>query len=325
MVVENDFDASIENKDKSGNCITEKQNLIPDLDQSALDGYIFETPDGTKKVLHKRRSLLEVEDLNVQFGNHQILRDINFQIRRGETVAIIGESGCGKTVFLKTLIGLVWPTSGRVWFQGRCLAQMSSKELTQTRTKYGFVFQLAALFDSMTIGDNVSFPLRQSKVRMTRKQINERVAYLLEEVGLSPSVMNLKPAELSGGMRKRVGFARALIMSPELMLYDEPTTGLDPIMSDVINELIIRAHDKHHVTGIIVTHDMKSAMKVADRIVMFYPTSRLDSTEPQMIYNGLPNEIENSPDSRVVQFVRGEAGERFMEMTQNRESHSQSN
>ncbi|MDO5566314.1 MAG: ATP-binding cassette domain-containing protein [Planctomycetia bacterium] len=252
--------------------------------------------------------------MSVTFGTHPVLHDINLRVRRGETIAIIGESGCGKTVLLKTLIGLIWPTSGDVRFEGKSLSKMSSRELVVARSKYGFVFQQAALFDSMTVGDNVAFAARQNKTKMSRQEMKNRVAYLLEEVGLNPDIVGQMPAELSGGMRKRVGFARALMMEPELMLYDEPTTGLDPIMSDVINELIISARDNHHVTGILVTHDMKSARKVADRVVMLYPHSRLTAGEPQIIFDGSPSQLDYSPDARVTQFVNGEAGERVMEM-----------
>ena len=257
--------------------------------------------------------ILEVEHLSMRFRNVSVLRDINFQLRRGETLAVIGESGCGKTVLLKTLIGLLWPTSGSILFDGKPLTEMSESELSQQRTRYGFVFQQAALFDSMTIAENVAFPLRQHTDR-SESVIMETVVRLLAEVGLPELVLDKKPAELSGGMRKRVGFARALAMDPELMLYDEPTTGLDPIMSDVINELIVSTRKRHNVSGIIVTHDMKSAKKVADRIIMLYPVSRLQSGESQMVYEGPADEIDFSPNIRVTQFINGEAGERLMEM-----------
>ena len=175
---------------------------------------------------------------------------------------------------------------------------------------------MAALFDSMTIEENVSFPLRQHHKEMSKRAIKERVEYLLEEVGLNPRVVSAKtPSEISGGMRKRVGFARALAMDPEIMLYDEPTTGLDPIMSDVVNELMINARDRHHVAGVLVTHDMKSAVKVANRLIMLYPHALLDSDEPQMIFDGTADEIWRCSDKRVSQFIRGEAGERIRDMS----------
>jgi phospholipid/cholesterol/gamma-HCH transport system ATP-binding protein len=257
--------------------------------------------------------LLQVRDLHVRFGQQDVLRDINLTIPRGQTLVIIGESGCGKTVLLKTLINLIAPTRGEVDFDGRNLAELNEKELTQARIRYGFVFQNAALFDSLSIGQNVAFPLRQHSHHRDA-EIQRIVLTRLAEVGLPDSVVRKKPAELSGGMRKRVGLARALIMNPELILYDEPTTGLDPIMSDVINELIMRTRRAHPVTSVIVTHDMRTARKVADRIVMLHPYARLQGDESQIIFDGPPSELDRTEDRRVIQFIRGEAGERLMEM-----------
>jgi len=261
--------------------------------------------------------LLDVRQLHVGFGPHEVLRDIRLSIPRGQTVAVIGESGCGKTVLLKTLIGLIRPTRGEVLFDGQNLLKLSDKELVRQRIRFGFLFQNAALFDSMTIGQNVAFPLRQHK-RPGDQEVQEVVLARLAEVGLPDSVVVKKPAELSGGMRKRVGLARALIMNPELMLYDEPTTGLDPIMSDVINELIMSTRRNHLVTSIVVTHDMRTARKVADRVVMLYPLSRLMPDEPQVIYDGPPSDLDKTRDSRVRQFVHGEAGQRLMELREAR-------
>ena len=257
--------------------------------------------------------LVAVRDLHVQFGRQAVLRGISLNIPRGQTLAIIGESGCGKTVFLKTLIGLVRPTAGEVLFDGQDLQKLSDKELVRQRIRFGYLFQNAALFDSMTIGQNVAFPLRQHR-QVSDRQVQELVLARLAEVGLPDAVVVKKPAELSGGMRKRVGLARALVLSPELMLYDEPTTGLDPIMSDVINELIMSTRRTHPVTSIVVTHDMRTARKVADRVVMFYPLSRLDGGQSQIIYDGSPSELEQCGDLRVRQFIHGEAGQRLMEL-----------
>lgn len=285
-----------------------------DSDTRHIEGSVFIDRGGTKKVLRRRPPLLRLDNLSVIFNDNQVLRDINLKIRRGETIAVIGESGCGKTVLLKNMIGLIAPTTGRVLFNGRDLFTLSDKELTETRSHYGFVFQMAALFDSMTISENVAFPLSQHRRTMKRSEITARVEYLLEEVGLNPQIVwDKTPAEISGGMRKRVGFARALAMEPDLMLYDEPTTGLDPIMSDVINELMINARDNRRVAGVLVTHDIKSAIKVANRIVMLYPHSRLAPDEPQIIFDGTPEEIIQSTDPRVAQFIRGEARDRFRE------------
>jgi phospholipid/cholesterol/gamma-HCH transport system ATP-binding protein len=257
--------------------------------------------------------LIKIRNMNVIFGRQHVLRDINLDIPRGQTLAVIGESGCGKTVLMKSIIGLVHPTNGEILFDDRNLSKLRERELARERLRFGFVFQLAALFDSMTVAQNVAFPLEQ-KHRMSRRKIYETVKTHLSEVGLPPSTMSKKPAELSGGMRKRVGLARALAMNPEILLYDEPTTGLDPIMSDVINELIIRTRERHPVTSIVVTHDMNTASKVADRVVMLYPLARLKDTEPQVLFDGHPDELERFHDKRVTQFVRGEAGERLMEM-----------
>jgi len=259
------------------------------------------------------RPLVEVRGLDIVFGRNHVLRGIDLEVPRGQTLAVIGESGCGKTVLLKALIGLLKPTRGTVFFDGQDLAQLAPKVLAQTRIRYGFVFQQAALFDSMTVGQNVAFSLRQH-TNFGEQRIRQIVRTRLAEVGLPEDVIPRKPAELSGGMRKRVGLARALAMKPELILYDEPTTGLDPIMSDVINELILSVRRRHPVTGIVVTHDMRTAHKVADRVVMLYPLARLKPGQPQFLYDGPPQTIEQAADPRVVQFVRGEARERLMEM-----------
>jgi phospholipid/cholesterol/gamma-HCH transport system ATP-binding protein len=258
-------------------------------------------------------SLIRLDAVGVHFGRQRVLRDISLSVPRGQTLAIIGESGCGKTVLLKTIIGLLRPTAGAVHFDGRNLADLSERELTGQRIRFGFLFQQAALFDSMTIAQNVGFPLRQHS-RKSAEEIGRVVAARLAEVGLPENILSKKPAELSGGMRKRVGLARALAMEPEVILYDEPTTGLDPIMSDVINELIVGTRQQHPVTSIVVTHDMRTAQKVADRVVMLYPLSRLRADDPQILYDGPADRIERAADSRVAQFVRGEAGERLMEM-----------
>lgn len=259
-------------------------------------------------------ALVEVQNVSVQFGSQRILRDISLRIPRGQTVVLIGESGCGKSVLMKSIIGLVKPASGRVEFDKRDMHSLNDKELSRQRKRFGFVFQNAALFDSMTVGQNVAFPLKQH-AGYSHAQIEELVISKLAEVGLPRTVILKKPAELSGGMRKRVGLARALMLNPELVVYDEPTTGLDPIMSDVINELILRTRRNNPVTSIVVTHDMHTARKVADRVVMIYPLVRLDEGEDQVLYDGPPEEMDDCRDRRVRQFVHGEAGERLMEMS----------
>jgi phospholipid/cholesterol/gamma-HCH transport system ATP-binding protein len=261
--------------------------------------------------------VIELERIGMKFRQQEVLRGLTLAIEPGQTVCVIGESGCGKTVLLKLMIGLLRPTTGVVRFEGRDLATMKEHELTAVRLRFGFLFQMAALFDSLTIFDNVAFGPREHQ-DLGPEEIERLVADRLQEVGLPIGLEHKKPAELSGGQRKRVGLARALALDPEVMLYDEPTTGLDPIMSDVINELILQTQKTKRSTGIVVTHDMKTVTKVADRVVMLYPLARLQPGEPQMIYDGSPVGLEDHPDPRVRQFVRGEAGERLRELAQAR-------
>ena len=262
--------------------------------------------------------LISLQQVSMQFGAQRVLHGIDLEIQRGQTVAIIGESGCGKTVLLKLIIGLLRPTVGRVFFDGKNLDTLAERELTSQRLRFGFLFQGAALFDSLSVYDNVAFGLRAQGSK-PETEIGDIVRQRLQEVGLPPNVVNKKPAELSGGMKKRVGLARALALDPEVMLYDEPTTGLDPIMTDVINELILQTRRQHPVTSIIVTHEMKTVHKVADRVVMFYPLSRLQPGEHQIIFDGAPEQLRDHADPRVRQFIEGEAGERLRELARQAE------
>lgn len=261
--------------------------------------------------------LIELDDVSIRFRRQRVLRGINLTFQRGETVCVIGESGCGKTVLLKLIIGLLQPTTGVVRFDGADIAKMNTRELVALRLRFGFLFQGAALFDSLNVFDNVAFGLREHHLRDERKT-REIVLSRLQEAGLPAGLEYKKPAELSGGQKKRVGLARALALDPEVMLYDEPTTGLDPIMTDVINELILQTQKSSEKAGVVVTHEMKTVQKVADRVVMLYPLSRIGRDDPQVIYDGPPEGLEQSPDRRVRQFVRGEAGERLREMAQSR-------
>ena len=257
--------------------------------------------------------LLRVESLHVRFGSQEVLRDISIDLEPGQTLVVLGESGCGKTVLLKSMIGLILPTAGDVLFEGKSLASLNDRALAHLRTRYGFVFQGAALFDSMTILDNIAFPLREH-TRLPDAEIRSVVESLVAEVGLPRSVLMKKPVQLSGGMRKRAGLARALALDPQLMLYDEPTTGLDPIMTDVINELILTVRQRPAVTSVVVTHDMNTARKVADRVIMLYPLFRLKEGEPQIVFDGTIADLDRSRDPRIRQFVEGRAGDRLMEL-----------
>jgi phospholipid/cholesterol/gamma-HCH transport system ATP-binding protein len=298
------------------------------MNQNPIGDFHFQSAPLVSETLDEQsmsdRSIVEVHGVTVQFESQTILKDINLQIQRGQTLAIIGESGCGKTVLMKTIVGLIRPNSGLVVFDGRDLGKISHQEMTRTRRRFGFVFQNAALFDSMNIFDNVAFPILQHE-KATDSEIESRVMEKLAEVGLPPEVAIKYPAEISGGMRKRVGLARALILQPELVVYDEPTTGLDPIMSDVINELILATRRNYPVTSVVVTHDMQTARKVANRVVMLYPRRRLQPDQSQVLFDGPPSELEHADDRRVRQFVRGEAGERINELIREKAARSQAN
>ena len=248
--------------------------------------------------------LISLQDVHKSFGSLHVLRGLTLEVNRGETLCIIGESGCGKSVLLKHVIGLIHPDRGRVLFDGTDLARASAKEMVRIRTRFGMVFQAGALFDSLTIGENVAFPLREH-THLDDEAIHRRVAEKLSLVGLA-GTEEKRPAEVSGGMQKRVALARAIALEPDVVLYDEPTTGLDPIMADVINELIIRAHDALKTTSIVVTHDMVSVYKVADRIVMLH--------DGKLIAGGTPDEIRNTSDPAVRQFIEGRAGDRIEQL-----------
>jgi len=257
-------------------------------------------------------TVIQLRGVGVRFGAHQVLAGIDLAIHAQETLAIIGESGCGKTVLLKLIVGLLQPSEGEVFFEGVPIRSLSDRDLTRMRLRVGFLFQQAALFDSLNVLDNVAFGLR-AKGGVSEAEIATRVRERLSEVGLPEAVERKMPAELSGGMRKRVGLARALALDPDVMLYDEPTTGLDPIMTDVINELILRTRARRPVTSVIVTHEMRTVRKCAGRVVMLYPQSRLAAGESQILYDGQPDALSSAADERVRQFVEGQAQERLSE------------
>ena len=239
--------------------------------------------------------MIEARELAKSFGAQSVLDGVNLRIESGESVVIIGRSGGGKSILLKLLIGLIQPDDGEVLIDGESLKGMNERRLIQVRTKFGMLFQSAALFDSMTVAENIAFPLRREK-NLTVAELGRRVAEALEMVEL-PGTEQKKPSELSGGMRKRLGLARAIVYRPQIVLYDEPTTGLDPIVSDSIDQLIIRVRDRLKVTSVVVTHDMRSARRVGQRILMLH--------EGKIYAEGTPEEIFSSTDPIVHNFVNG--------------------
>lgn len=257
--------------------------------------------------------LIQLRGVSVSFGRQRVLSNVHLDVAANETVALIGESGCGKSVTLKLIVGLLQPSLGGVLFAGRPVSELSEKELVALRLRVGFLFQGAALFDSLTVFDNVAFGVR-ARGGTSEAAVARIVKERLNEVGLPDAVQGKMPAELSGGMRKRVGLARAMALDPDVMLYDEPTTGLDPIMTDVINELIVRTRSRRPITSIVVTHEMRTVQRVADRVVMLYPFARLNPGESQVVYDGPTAGLDSTPDPRVRQFVAGHAGDRLTEV-----------
>jgi len=241
--------------------------------------------------------IVEFRKVSKSFGRLVVLRDIDLQLERGQTTVIIGESGTGKSVLLKHMMGLLRPDSGEVWVAGKRVDQLKERAWVDVRKRFGFLFQMGALFDSMSAGENIAFPLREH-TRLSEKEIQEKVAQKLGLVGLDGS-QNKRPAELSGGQRKRVALARAIAMEPEIILYDEPTTGLDPLRADTINDLIIKLKRELNITSVVVTHDMTSAYKVADRILMLQ--------KGRFIADATPDDIRHTEDPRVRRFVTGNA------------------
>ncbi len=239
--------------------------------------------------------MIEVVNVHKSFDTNHVLRGVNLTIKEGESLAVIGRSGCGKSVLLKHIVGLLQPDSGYIRFEGNIVNELERNELYEVRRKFGFLFQGAALFDSMTVEENVSLPLVENNLGYSKNEIQKIVAEKLELVDL-PGTQSLKPAELSGGMKKRVGLARALVTNPDYILYDEPTTGLDPVMSDAIDELIKSLNEKLNVTSIIVTHDMFSVKNTADKIAMMH--------EGKIYFTGTPKEVLESKDPVIQKFIQ---------------------
>jgi phospholipid/cholesterol/gamma-HCH transport system ATP-binding protein len=246
-------------------------------------------PDGTPVIVMK--------DVHKSFGTREVLRGMSISVERGESVVIVGGSGTGKSVTLKHMIGLLKPDSGHVVVDGQDLCCMKPVEMNTFRRRFGMSFQEGALFDSMSVFDNIAFPLRRH-TKMSQQEIRDRVHECLELVHLN-DVDSKRPSELSGGMRRRVGFARAISLEPEILLFDEPTTGLDPVISDVIADLIIEMDQTLHTTTVTITHDMQVAFKIADRIAMIH--------QGKIIEEGTSDEFRNSTNPMVRQFVEGRA------------------
>lgn len=239
--------------------------------------------------------MIEIVDLHKSFGENKVLKGINLKIDSGETIVVIGKSGCGKSVLIKHIVGLLIPDSGTVKVEDQIINELELKDLYKLRRKFGFLFQGAALFDSMTVEENISLPLVDSANGYTNTEINSLVEKMLEMVEL-PGTQKLKPAELSGGMKKRVALARALITNPDYILYDEPTTGLDPIMADSIDKLIKDLTDKLNVTSIVVTHDMYSVKNVANKVAMMH--------DGKIYFIGSQEQLINSDDPIIREFIK---------------------
>jgi phospholipid/cholesterol/gamma-HCH transport system ATP-binding protein len=244
-------------------------------------------------------SLIELRKVHKRFGRLVVLNGVSLNIEEGQSLVVIGASGTGKSVMLKHIVGLLRPDKGEVWFDGRRIDDLRERDLVEVRTQFGFLFQMGALFDSISVEENVGFPLTEH-TRKPPEEISQLVDQKLSLVGLKDTRKKM-PGELSGGQRKRVALARAIALGPRVILYDEPTTGLDPIRSDVINELILKLQRELKVTSIVVTHDMQSAFKVGDRIVMLH--------EGKVIFDGTPDEVRSTDNPIVHRFVAGEAGE----------------
>ncbi len=241
--------------------------------------------------------MIEITNLCKSFGSHQVLRGVNLSVEKGESMTVIGGSGSGKSVLIKHIIGLLFPDRGQVMVDGAVLNNLDERGLNDVRKKFGMLFQGAALFDSLTVWENVGFGLKQH-TKMSDQEVRDMATQKLELVGLK-GVEDRMPSDLSGGMKKRVGLARAIAMDPQIILYDEPTTGLDPITADAINDLIVDLRKKLGVTSVAITHDMQSAYKISDRIAMLY------KGEIQEI--GTPDEIRGTTNPIVKQFITGSA------------------
>lgn len=267
--------------------------------------------DETSQVArHAAKPAIEMSRISCVFGSQKVLWNVSLKISVGQTVALVGESGCGKSVTMKVMMRLLEPTSGTLHWFGNDVAAMTTAERQQQRLRLGYLFQGAALFDSLTIYENVAFGLRQTG-QHSERQIRETVLARLEEVGLNADIVLKRPSEISGGMQKRVGLARALALSPDVMFYDEPTTGLDPVNSRRIDDLIDSVRESRGVTGVIVTHDLRTVRRVADRVILMYPRGRLVDHENQIIFDGTPEQLAASSEERIREYT----GDEFSQLT----------
>jgi phospholipid/cholesterol/gamma-HCH transport system ATP-binding protein len=260
---------------------------VPDENQT--------TPQGSEQ-----DGIIQLRNLTKGFGSKTVLDNISLTIERGKTTAIIGPSGCGKSVLIKHFLGLLRPTSGEVYFKHRRIDNLPDSELNKVRLHFGYLFQMGALFDSMTVAENIMFPILQHYIIKDRGEVEDTAKAKLAMVGLD-GYQNYFPANLSGGQRKRVALARAIALNPEVILYDEPTTGLDPIRSDIINEVVLKLQRELGETAVVVTHDMTSAYKIADRIIMLH--------NGKIIADGDADHIRNHPHPVVQQFIHGQVSE----------------
>lgn len=244
--------------------------------------------------------MIVFEDVHFSYRDRTVLEGVRFEVPHGETMAVLGGSGSGKTTILRLLLGFIKPDAGRILLDGQDITRLEEHDLVHIRRRMGVVFQLGALFDSLTVGENVAFPLRELRT-MTEEEIIERVEAVVTSVGLDASVLDKMPSELSGGMNRRVAIARAIACRPDILLYDEPTTGLDPLACQVVCDLVVQLRDEHDVTGIFVTHQLAAAFRVATHFVMLH--------NGKLLFDGTEQELRRTTDPYIARFINWEIGE----------------
>lgn len=263
------------------------------MEEAGKIGLVGNTQVAENTTVEAQPFVVEIEHLKKSFGNHEVLKEITLKLKRGENLIVLGKSGSGKSVLIKCLVGLIEPDSGRLNVLSKCIEDLDRDELNETRSKIGFLFQSAALYDSMSVRENLEFPLKRKLKNASKEQIDSLVIEALENVGLAEAIDKM-PSELSGGMRKRVGLARTLILKPEIMLYDEPTTGLDPVTSREISHLILEVQKKYNTSSIIITHDIDCARITANRMVVL--------KDGKCFAEGTFDELKSSEDNWVRSF-----------------------